>query len=72
MFLSAFVVILSVVCVSGNDVPRNQVQTHTFEVKPGAGRQEYARQSVWAHSTPTFTVSSPPRLTGAPGVHYLA
>lgn len=41
-----FSAILCVVCGSVQDMRQDEIETDTFEVKPGAGRQEFARQWV--------------------------
>ena len=41
-----FCAILSAVCGSVDDTHRDEIETDNFDVKPGAGRQEFARQWV--------------------------
>ena len=44
--LAVLSIILYVVCGSVHDMHQDQIDTNTFEVKPGAGRQEFVRQWV--------------------------
>jgi len=46
VFLAWFTVILCVVCGSLDDAQKDEIETSIFEVKPGAGRQEFVRQWV--------------------------
>jgi len=41
-----FMTILSAVYGSVDDMHRDEIETSSFDVKPGAGRQEYVRQWV--------------------------
>ena len=45
-WIAWFSAILSVVSCSVDDIHRDEVDTNSFDVKPGAGRQEYVRQWV--------------------------
>ena len=44
--LGWFGAVLSVGFGSGNNVEHDEVETYSFDVKPGAGRQEFVRNAV--------------------------
>ena len=46
VLLAWLTAILRVACGSVHHMHHDETETNTFEVKPGAGRQEYVRQLV--------------------------
>jgi len=46
VWIAWFSAVLSAVYGSVDDMHRDEVQTDSFDVKPGAGRQQYVRQWV--------------------------
>jgi len=58
VWIVCFSVILSAVYGSVDDMQQDEIEPNTFDVKPGAGRQEFARQWVCysvCHETPHRT-----------------